>query len=103
MCNLCSLLRCVVISNFTAATAARKTSVNLIEKLEMQFKWKIRKAAMGKNFPPNERSKMLFDELRARMLLPIMAGLQDEIGNGKQWKIIEGISDCFITDKLGFI
>lgn len=75
MCNLCSLLRCVVISNFAAA---RKTSVNLIEKLEMQFKWKIRKAAMGKNFPPNERSKMLFDELRARMLLPIMAGLQGE-------------------------
>lgn len=46
---------------------------------------------------------MLFDELRARMLLPTMAGLQDEIGNGKQWKIIEGIFDCFITDKLGFI
>lgn len=72
MCNLCSLLRGVVISNFTAAAAtARKTSVNLIEKLEMQFKWKIREAELGKN-SLNERSKMLFDELRVRMLLPII-------------------------------
>lgn len=52
MCNLCSLLRCVVISNFTAtAAAARKTSVNLIEKLEMQFKWKIRKAETAAKTP----------------------------------------------------
>lgn len=54
MCNLCSLLSGVVISNFTAAAAAaaaRKTSVNLIEKLEMQFKWKIREAELGKNSP----------------------------------------------------
>lgn len=56
----------------------------------MQFKWKIRKAAMGKNFPPNECSKMLFDELRARMLLPIMAGLQGKErmeNNGKLLKV----------------
>lgn len=71
MCNLCSLLRGVVISNFTAAATARKTSVNLIEKLEMQFKWKIREAELGKN-SLNERSKMLFDELKVRMLLPII-------------------------------